>query len=113
VRRRKMSRFYATGKEAETALEAPGLRAEEASGRTILIINEKPEALTEVHAILNEDGYRVLGSRNCPEALNLIRKERVDLVLLDIAKVVEEGVDAWEEIRREFPELPVVTVSFS
>ncbi|MCD6309478.1 MAG: response regulator [Candidatus Eremiobacteraeota bacterium] len=81
--------------------------------RTILIINDGSGTQEEVISRLTEDGYNVKVSPSCKEGMKLMEKEQVDLVLLDVAIVDKEGIDAWENIKDVYPELPVVTVSFS
>ena len=81
--------------------------------RTILIINDGSGTQDEVKSRLVEDGYEVKVSSSCAGAMELMEKEKVDLVLLEVAIVDKEGIEAWENIREVYPELPVVTVSFS
>jgi two-component system, NarL family, invasion response regulator UvrY len=45
------------------------------------------------------------------EALNLIRKEPFDVVLLDISMPGRDGLEVLGEVKREFPLLPVLILS--
>ena len=83
------------------------------NARTVLIINDGSGTQDEVISRLSEDGYEIKVTPTCAEAMELMEKEKVDLILLDVSIVDREGVDAWEKIREVYPELPVVTVSFS
>jgi len=81
--------------------------------RTILIVNTDGERRNVVQEILEREGYRVLSARTCPTALKTLQEDRVDLVLLDIDLVAEEGFGTWEKLKQVNPYLPVVTVSFN
>src|SRR5688500_14502427 len=45
------------------------------------------------------------------EALQLIRRGGIDVVLLDIALPGRDGLDVLKQVHQEFPELPVLIVS--
>lgn len=46
-----------------------------------------------------------------PEAVQLIRRGGVDVVLLDIALPGRDGLDVLKQVRLEYPKLPVLMVS--
>jgi len=46
-----------------------------------------------------------------PEAVQLIRRGGVDVVLLDIALPGRDGLDVLKQVHQEFPKLPVLVVS--
>lgn len=55
---------------------------------------------------------RVTGeASNGREALELVRKGEVDVLLLDISMQGESGVDALQAIKARFPDLPVLILS--
>jgi CheY-like chemotaxis protein len=64
--------------------------------RTILLIDDDPDARNVFGAALQERGYRVLMGVNGAEAVHLARRHNPDLILLDIRMPV---MDAWEALR--------------
>jgi adenylate cyclase len=83
---------------------------------TILIVDDQPQNLRLLDAVLQPRGYRTLSAESGEEALELLRREEPpDLVLLDI---LMPGMDGYEVCRRirERPEtafLPVVMITAS
>ncbi len=88
--------------------------AEEMRGEgTILLVDDE-----EVNRILGQDvlerlGYRVVLAENGEEALQCVRSQpdKIDLVLLDVVMPRLGGVEAFESIHREFPDIPVLLSS--
>jgi two-component system invasion response regulator UvrY len=50
-------------------------------------------------------------SANGPEALARVREGGIDVVLLDIAMPLRDGLDVLKQLRNEFPRLPVLMLS--
>ena len=59
--------------------------------RTILVADDDPSIREVIALTLEEEGYRVLTARNGAEALDLVTRERPDLVLLDMRMPVLDG----------------------
>jgi adenylate cyclase len=84
-------------------------------GTTVLAVDDHPENLRLLDAVLTPRGYPVLQARSGPEALSLLAANPVDLVLLD---VVMPGMDGYEVCRRIRADertafLPVVMITAS
>ena len=80
---------------------------------TILMVDDDPATRRLVCALLKQEGYRTLEAGNGTEALELLRKETPDLILLDI---IMPGVDGFEVCKaiREDPRMtnvPVIMLS--
>ncbi len=78
---------------------------------TILVVDDLDVIRLTVKAILRNAGYRVLEAATIAGALELARREQVQLVLCDIQLPGESGLDLVRELRPRFPELAVVMVS--
>ena len=82
---------------------------------TVLVVDDQPQNVRLLDAVLSPRGYRVLSASSGEEALDLLRAEQPHLVLLDI---LMPGMDGYEVCRRirENPDtafLPVVMVTAS
>jgi CheY-like chemotaxis protein len=78
---------------------------------TILVVDDDDDTRTCVMAVLEEEGYEVLGSNNGVEALAILRGGYVpDLVLLDLMMPVMSGWEMLEELTKapKLADLPVV-----
>ena len=62
----------------------------------ILVVDDDREIVRLLRAYLEKDGYRVLSAEDGARALQLVRSEKPDLVLLDL---MMPGRDGWEVTR--------------
>jgi len=81
----------------------------------ILIVDDLPQNVRLLEAVLSPHGFRVATASSGQEALDALSKEHPDLVLLDI---LMPGIDGYEVCRRirEDPEtafLPVIMITAS
>lgn len=76
----------------------------------ILIVDDSPQIRHALRAILVPQGFTILDARNGEEALELIRSERVDLILLDVNLPGISGFETCREIRRS-SHIPVIMLS--
>jgi DNA-binding response OmpR family regulator/signal transduction histidine kinase len=84
-----------------------------ADRKTLLVVDDSPEMIGLVRAVLGKHGYDVLIATDGRKALDRAAAERPDLILLDI---LMPGMDGYETCRRlrEQPEtrnLPVIFLS--
>jgi two-component system chemotaxis response regulator CheY len=79
--------------------------------RRILIVDDSAFMRKTLEDILTHHGHTVLQAENGRECLEVLRKETVDLCLLDIVMPVMSGIDALRVIREEQPQLRVVMLS--
>ncbi|MDO9108876.1 MAG: response regulator [Coriobacteriia bacterium] len=80
---------------------------------TILVV-EDTELLRRIYSDkLAQDGYDVLAAGDGFEALNLLRSNKVDLVLLDLIMPRMSGIEALEAIKADprTREIPVIILS--
>lgn len=88
-------------------------QSETARGASILVVDDDDSILALVDAVLGDAGYRVLTTENGREALRQLDLLAIDLVLLDIVMPDKDGIETVQEIRRQYPNLPVVVMSGS
>ncbi len=84
-----------------------------ADKRRILCIEDEPEMIDLIRLILERRGFDVLGAVGGQEGLDAVRREKPDLVLLDL---MMPDVDGWEVYRQmkadeELKDIPVVVVT--
>jgi len=77
---------------------------------TILIVDDEPQIRRVLRTTLISAGYAVLEARNGEEALEQIRTERVDLILLDVNMPGISGLEACREIRQT-SDIPIVMLT--
>ncbi|WP_310599009.1 sigma-54 dependent transcriptional regulator [Desulfobulbus sp.] len=79
--------------------------------RTILVVDDEPIARDNLAHIIVKDGHAVRVAANGQEALALLRKEEVDLVLTDLRMQGIDGMAVLEEAKRLWPAAEVVMIT--
>jgi CheY-like chemotaxis protein len=77
----------------------------------ILCVDDECIALNLRKAVLEKWGYTVVPANSGKEALQLIERQPVDLVLTDLLMPGLSGTDVAREIKRLRPDVPVVLLS--
>jgi two-component system, NtrC family, nitrogen regulation response regulator NtrX len=78
---------------------------------TILVVDDEPNILQTVEGILTDEGFEVLTAGQGDQALKIVAEENPDLVLLDIALPGADGLEILQEMKRQYPILPVIMIS--
>ena len=68
----------------------------------VLIVDDTPENLALLHSALDDAGYKVLVATNGDSALQVARKNRPDVILLDVLMPGMNGYMAAQELKAEF-----------
>lgn len=79
----------------------------------ILVVDDRPENLELLEAILEPEGHQVLAARSSEEALRRADDEQPDLVLLDVALPGTDGFEVCSRLKRSpgTAHIPVVLIS--
>jgi len=78
---------------------------------TILVVDDEINYLTVMEALLGEESYEVLTAPGGQEALKLATNNDVDLVLTDMKMPKMNGIELLGEIKRLYPDLPVIMMT--
>jgi CheY-like chemotaxis protein len=80
---------------------------------TILVVEDDPRSADLAELILNSKGYKTLIAEDGPQALEMVRENMPDLVILDLMLPGVDGFEVLEKIRShpQTSDLPVVIVS--
>jgi two-component system KDP operon response regulator KdpE len=70
------------------------------SAANILVVDDEAQIRRVMRSTLSAQGYVITEAKTGEEALELMRKERPDLILLDVNMPGMGGLDACREIRR-------------
>jgi len=79
--------------------------------KTILVVDDESGIRRSLKMILEYADYTVLEAANGLEAIGIARKQRPDLVLLDIKMPEMDGMEVLENLMQDYPELPVIILS--
>ena len=76
----------------------------------VLICDDDRDIVRAIGLFLKGEGYTVFEAYNGQEALDILDKEEVHLLLLDIMMPVMDGVETLQEIRKKW-NLPVILLT--
>lgn len=77
----------------------------------ILIVDDEEVLQDILSSLIRKEGHQVLAAHSGEEALSLLEREEVDLVLLDLMLPGISGQEVLREIRRTDPEQVVVVIT--
>ncbi|MDR3334144.1 MAG: sigma-54 dependent transcriptional regulator [Treponema sp.] len=78
---------------------------------SILIIDDEPGIRKTLGLILEDEHYKVLTAEDAVVGLELLNREAVGLVFLDVLLPKMGGIEALERIRSGWPQIEVVVIS--
>jgi two-component system chemotaxis response regulator CheY len=80
---------------------------------TILVVDDDPDLRVALVDVLEESGYRVLTAEHGLAALEVLKTETPNLILLDVMMPVMNGLDFAAELKKnpEKAEIPIVIFS--
>lgn len=97
-------------KKASRAVEGGAEQAQEPAatpatkpGRRILLVDDDPEIVESMRAVLESRGYQILVARDGNQGLVLAEGEEPDLVVLDMMMPKRSGFLVLEKLRRSRP----------
>ncbi|MDO3676064.1 response regulator transcription factor [Paenibacillus ehimensis] len=77
---------------------------------SVLVADDDPDIRDIIQIYLRNEGYRVLEAEDGVEALELAKREKLDLIILDIMMPRMDGIRACMKIR-EMSEVPIIMLS--
>ena len=78
-------------------------------GRRILVVDDEPDAVEFVKAVLAEAGYEIISASNGVEGLQKARDGEPDLVILDVQMPEKDGFATFDDMRKD-PALKAIPV---
>ena len=76
----------------------------------ILVCDDDREIVEAITIYLEKEGYSVIAAYNGKEALDTLRREQVQLIILDIMMPEMDGIEALLRLR-EYSAIPVILLS--
>jgi two-component system nitrogen regulation response regulator NtrX len=77
----------------------------------LLIVDDEPGIRRTLASILEDEKYRVFTAEDALAGLEILGREHIDLVFLDVLLPRLGGMEALERIRGAWPEIEVVVIS--
>ena len=102
-------RSHRTITEAQTPVidAVPKLQGSE----TLLVVDDEQAMVELAHNILTAQGYRVLTANDGEQALDILEKETVDLMITDVIMPNMDGYKLATQVQQRYPHIKIQMVS--
>jgi two-component system response regulator VicR len=79
----------------------------------VVCIEDEPEMIDLVRLILGRKGFEVIGADGGIEGLETVKREKPDLVLLDLMMPDMDGWEVYQQVKAdpELREIPIIVVT--
>ena len=103
-------RYHQSENDDKKAIETVAL-ADKSNGERILVVDDELALLNLSCEILNQHGYVTFKAENAMLALELLSKEKIDLVFSDIIMPEMNGYQLATEVRNLYPDIKIQLAS--
>jgi len=82
-------------------------------GKTVLAVDDEVETRDFVSTVLEENGYTPVLAQNGEEAMEIVRQNKPDLIILDIMMPKQSGINMYRELKsgESLKDIPVIVCS--
>lgn len=77
----------------------------------ILIVDDEERFLSTTEKLLLKNGYEALTAQNGKEALEILGRHTVHVVILDVKMPIMDGIETLREIKKQFPLVEVIMLT--
>lgn len=74
----------------------------------VLTVDDEPNALTVLSAILSNEGYDVRKSNNVDCAIQILHREIIDAIVTDLKMPGKDGLEFFQYVSKILPDIPVI-----
>jgi two-component system response regulator VanR len=80
------------------------------SRTTLLLVDDEKEIIKLMEIYFNNEGYRLHRASDGVEALEILEREQIDLIILDVMMPHMDGIEACMKIRERY-DMPIIFLS--
>lgn len=77
----------------------------------ILVVDDEPMVLRLFTTLLKRNGYSVTPVNSGDAAMEVLREQPVDLLILDLSMPATDGFEVLRSLRVQLPRLPILVIS--
>ena len=81
--------------------------------KKIMIVDDDPDNISIISLIVEDNGYTSVSANNGKEGFELAKKEKPDLITLDLIMPEQSGIVMFQELKKDpdLCDIPVVIIS--
>lgn len=77
----------------------------------ILLVDDEPDIIEIIRYNLSSEGYKIVTAENGKQALKVAKKEKPQLIILDVMMPEMDGIETCTQLRKE-PDLKETVIAF-
>ncbi len=77
----------------------------------ILVVDDEQVVLNSCKRVLGAEGFEIFPVASAQEALAALEQEAFSLLLIDVKMPEHDGMYLIEEVKRKWPDIPVIVMS--
>ena len=81
------------------------------SSISILVVDDEEMMRSLLRKILSREGYQILTADDGASAIEMLEREKIDLVISDIKMPRMDGFELLDRIKREYPQVGVIIMT--
>ena len=78
---------------------------------SILVVDDEKNYTAVLSAVLEEDGFETLMANSGAQALEVLGREEISLVITDMKMPVMDGLALLEKVKKRIPDMPVIIMT--
>lgn len=79
--------------------------------KTILVVDDEKDFTDILTSLFNQRRYTAIAANSGPQALEILAKESVDLMTLDMNMPGMNGLEVARAVNQKYPELKIIVVT--
>jgi len=76
--------------------------------KTILFVDDEKNLLLLYKKVFSDEGYNVITCEKPRDAYDVLKKEKIDIIVLDIKLKEGNGIEMLQKIKAEYRNIPVI-----
>jgi len=81
------------------------------NGKKLLLVDDEIEFLEIMSKFLTRRGVACLTASGCMAALDLLGREHVDVIIMDVSMPEIDGIQCLQEVKKIYPQIEVIVLT--
>ncbi len=77
----------------------------------VLVVDNEPQILNLINNYLKDTPYVFMGATNASEALDIVKRSSIQLIMTDLGMPQIDGEEFSNQIAKNFPNMPIIWIS--
>jgi len=79
--------------------------------KTVLVVDDEKNIRETLKDVLEDEGYEVLVAEDGKQAVDILKKDRIDVMLLDLWLPKIGGMEVLDRVKRQYGEVEIIIIS--